>query len=210
MAGWQGDYCTLAQLKAQVRVTDAADDTAFSAAITAASRAIDHECGRQFGVVSPAVARTYTQDCAYRIEGQPAVPIDDLSSVTGLAVTIDEDDSGAYATALTIDEDFTLWPYNAAADGRPWTHLLMLGRSSYYWPRYPNAIKVTGLFGWTAVPAVVTSACLIQAARFFVRRDASFGIAGSPEMGNEMRLLDRLDPDVAVLLSSVKRHWGAV
>lgn len=207
---WRPAYTTLALLKAQVRVTDSADDTAFTAAIEAASRAIDHECGRQFGVVSPAVARTYSYDPCLIIDDSPALEIDDLSSVTSLTVETDEDDTGTYATDLTISTDFAVWPYNASADGRPYTHLLTKGSSFYAWPRYPNAIRVTGLFGWAAVPAVVSSACLIQAARFFVRRDASFGIAGSPELGNEMRLLDRLDPDVAVLLSSVKRYWGAV
>lgn len=207
---WKPDYTTLALLKAQVRVTDTADDVAFAAAITAASRAIDHECGRQFGVVSPAVSRTYSADCNYWIDGQAAVSIDDLSHSAGLGVDLDEDDSGGFATSLTINVDYSLWPYNAFADGKPWTHLLLKSASAYSWPRYPNAILVTGLFGWAAVPAVVSSACLIQAARFFVRRDSSYGIAGSPEMGNEMRLLDRLDPDVALMLSSVKRYWGAV
>lgn len=207
---WKPDYVTLAALKAQVRVDDTADDPALAAAITAASRAIDHECGRQFGLVTPAVARTYTADCSYYLDGRPALPIDDLSSVFDLVVETDVDDTGTYATELIEATDYVLWPYNAAADGRPWTHLLMRSGSVYAWPHYANSIRVTGLFGWPAVPAVVTSACLIQAARFFVRRDASFGIAGSPELGNEMRLLDRLDPDVAVLLSSVKRHWGAV
>lgn len=207
---WKPDYTTLPLLKAQVRVTDTADDVAFAASITAASRAIDHECGRQFGVLAVAAARTYTQDCEYYIDGRPALPIDDLSSVTGLVVAIDESDLGTYSTTLTIGTDFTPWPYNALADGKPYTHLLTRSTSGYWWPGYANAIRVTGLFGWPSVPAVVGSACLIQAARFFVRRDASFGIAGSPELGNEMRLLDRLDPDVAVLLSSVKRYWGAV
>lgn len=202
------DYTTLALLKAQVRVTDTADDTAFSAAITAASRAIDHECGRQFGV-STAVARTFTQDCAYYIDNSPALPIFDLSSASGLIVAIDDSDLGTWPTTLTVNTDYRLWPYNAVADGKPYTHLLTRTTSAYSWPAYSNAIKVTGLWGWASVPAVVSSACLIQAARFFVRRDAAFGIAGSPEMGNELRLLKALDPDVGLLLSSVKRHWGA-
>lgn len=201
-------YCTLAQLKAQVRVTDSADDTAFTAAIEAASRAIDHECGRQFGV-STAVARTYTQDCGYYIEGLPAIAIDDLSTAASLVVAIDDSDLGTYPTTLTIGTDFTLWPFNALADLKPYTHLLTRSTSSYRWPSYANSIKVTGLWGWAAVPAVVTSATLIQAARFFVRRDSSYGIAGSPELGNELRLLARLDPDVALMLTSVKRWWGA-
>lgn len=206
---WKPDYTSLALLKAQVRVADTVDDTALAAAITAASRAIDHECGRQFGV-STAVARTYTQECGYAIDGLAAIAIDDLSSTTSLVVAIDDSNLGTWPTTLTIATDFTLWPYNALADGKPWTHLLTRNTSTYRWPWYPNAIKVTGLFGWAAVPAVVSSACLIQAARFFVRRDSSYGIAGSPELGNELRLLARLDPDVALMLTSVKRPWGAV
>lgn len=49
-------------------------------------------------------------------------------------------------------------------------------------------------------PASVKLATMIQGSRWAKRRDSPFGIAGSPEMGNEMRLLARIDPDVAVLL----------
>lgn len=207
---WAPDYATTAELKAHLRITDTADDTAVAAATAAASRAIDHECNRQFGAESPAVARTYTYDPCLYIDGCPAIAIDDLSSSTGLIVALDEDDTAGYATTITIGTDFTLWPYNASRDGKPWTHLLTRGPSQYRFPRYPNSIRVTGLFGWLSVPPVVKTACLIQSARFFVRRDAAFGVAGSPEAGSELRLLDRLDPDVALLLTSVKRHWGAV
>lgn len=60
------------------------------------------------------------------------------------------------------------------------------------------------------VPAAVRMGTLIQAARFFKRKDSPFGIAGSPEMGNETRLLSRLDPDVALLVSTERNWWGAV
>lgn len=207
---WAPDYCTVSELKTHLRITDTADDTPLGVCITAASRAIDHETNRQFGVESGAVARTYTYDPCYFIDGRPALSIDDLSSTSSLVVAADEDDSGAYATTLTIDEDYVLWPYNASRDGKPWTHLLSRSGATYLFPRYSNSIRVTGIFGWSSVPNAVKMACLIQSARFFVRRDAAFGVAGSPEIGSELRLLDRLDPDVALLLTSVKRHWGAV
>lgn len=60
------------------------------------------------------------------------------------------------------------------------------------------------------IPDAVKLACTIQAARFFKRRDAAFGVAGSPELGNELRLLAKLDPDVALLVSAHKVWWGAV
>lgn len=53
------------------------------------------------------------------------------------------------------------------------------------------------------VPAPVKYACMLQASRWFKRKDAPFGISGSPEMQGEMRLLAKLDPDVEVLLDSV-------
>lgn len=53
------------------------------------------------------------------------------------------------------------------------------------------------------VPGPVELACLIQASRWFKRKDAPFGIAGSPELGSELRLLSKLDPDVEVLLDAV-------
>lgn len=206
---WKPDYCTLAELKAHLRITDTDDDGPLATVITAASRAIDHEAGRQFGSVTPVVARTYSIDCQLYLDGRPAVAIDDLHSSVGLVVDTDDDDTGTYSTEWTIGEDFTLWPYNASLDGKPWTHLLSRSGSSLTFPRYPNSIRVTALWGWAAVPSVVKTACLIQSSRFFVRRDAAFGVAGSPEVGSEVRLLDRLDPDVALLVSSVKRWWAA-
>jgi len=59
-------------------------------------------------------------------------------------------------------------------------------------------------FELTDVPAVVLQACLIQSARLFNRKHSPYGIAGSPELGSEMRLLNRLDPDVEALLSGVR------
>lgn len=60
------------------------------------------------------------------------------------------------------------------------------------------------------IPAGVTQACLLQASRFFARRYSPFGIAGSPENGSELRLLSRVDPDVAVVLAPYRVWWGAV
>lgn len=206
---WAPDYITLAQLHAQLRVNDVVDDTAMGVAITAASRAIDYECNRQFGVTT-ALARVYTADPCLEMEAFQALAIDDVQTTTSLVVKTDLDDDGVYETTLTLGTDFVLWPPNAAGDGKPWTHLVMLPRSSTYLPWTARGIQITALWGWTAVPGVVTQATQIQAARFFVRRDSAYGVAGSPALGSEVRLLARLDPDVALLLTSVKRPWGAV
>lgn len=60
------------------------------------------------------------------------------------------------------------------------------------------------------VPDSIKLACLLQASRFFIRREAPFGIAGSPEAGSELRLLAKVDPDVEVILGPYRSWWGAV
>lgn len=203
------DYCTAAELKSQMRVTDTDDDTAVGIAITAASRAIDHSCGRQFGLNGSAVARYYRYegDC---VEGRLAVKIDDLMTSTGLIVALDVAQAGTYAQTLTLSTDFDLYPWNAAGDNVPWTHLVLRPTAAAWPVGFARELRVTANYGWSAVPTIVKQACLIQAARFFVRRDSQYGVAGSPEAGNELRLLDRLDPAVAVMLGTVRRWWGAV
>lgn len=204
---WKPDYCSASELKAHLRITDAADDTAIGICITAASRAIDKACNRQFG--SAAQTRVYQWGGEYA-NGRPAVAIDDLMTTTSLVVKLEQQDDGTYTNTLTYQTDFDLWPLNAAADGEPWTHILFRSAASVFPIGAYAELQVAGTFGWTAVPTIVKEACLLQAARFFVRRDSQYGIAGSPEVGTELRLLERLDPDVAVALAPVRRWWGAV
>ena len=208
---WKPDYVTATELKTYLRIGDTDDDALLAVAITAASRAVDHACNRQFGVLGAAAARYYRWDGEY-IEDRQAVPIDDLQSTTNLAVAVDTDDNATWDTTIVNATDFDLWPWNATEDGRPWTHLILrdgTALGSLY--RTARSLRVTALFGWTAVPKLVVEATQLQAARFFSRRNATFGIAGSPDVGSELRLLERLDPDVAVALRPVRRaSWGAV
>lgn len=204
---WGGDYCSAAELKAHLRIGDTDDDTALGFAITAASRAIDKACNRQFGSASQ--TRVYTWDREF-VDCRIAVPVDDLMTTAGLTVKLDQDQDGTYEQTLVYQTDFDLWPANAAADGVPWTHVVFRPEASVFPAGFSRELEVAATFGWTAVPTVVKEACLLQAARFFVRRDSPYGVTGSPEVGSELRLLERLDPDVAVALATVRRWWGAV
>lgn len=190
---WAPDYATVADLAAYVGIDDAADDVELAYAISAASRAIDDVCNRQFGVVDVAEARTYTARPDYR-GGYRVVDVDDYMT----APTVVEVDGNTVAT-------YDKAPLNAAAKGRPWTRVVFTADSEYLPTTHPNQVAVTALWGWTEVPAAVTAACLLQAARFFKRRVAPFGVAGSPDQGSEVRLLARVDPDVAVTLRGYKR-----
>lgn len=207
---WKPNYCSSAELAAYARIPvgDTDDDVQIGLAIVAASRAIDDYTDRQFGSIDPAAARAYTWPGTC-IDGRRALPIDDVQTTTSLAVALDLDGDGTYEQALTNGTDYDLWPYNAAADGKPWTHVVLRPTAVAYFPCYARGVQVTAKFGWTAVPDPVKEAALLQANRFLKRRDAAFGVAGSPEMGSEVRLLERLDPDVKVALRPYRRLWGA-
>lgn len=201
---WAPPYLEVAAVKAVLDVPDATEDAELEAAIAAASRAIDAYCGRQFGQADEPVARIYpaTETAASRT----GITIDDLMTTEALEIDVDEADDGAFSTAFALDTAARLWPWNAAADGRPWTELRVIGSSRF--PRRARAVRITAQWGWTEIPELVKRACLLQTIRLFKRPDAPFGVAGSPEIGGEpLRLLARLDPDVELLLVGLRRRW---
>lgn len=205
---WAPDYCTSVELKSWLRKTNTDADDLLAFCISDASRLVDAYCGRQFGSVSPAVTRYYTWDGG-RYDYRDLILVDDIHTVTSLAVTVDTDGDGDSDATITNGTDFDLWPANAAAEGEPWKGILLRQASNTRWNRYARSLAVTAQFGWAAVPSAIKAATLMQAARFFGRRVAWYGVAGSPEMGSEVRLLEKLDPDVAVSLHKYKRVWAA-
>jgi len=193
-------YCTLAELKASLNITDSVDDTALEAAITAASRLIDDYTERFFyanGTSISPVTRYYTALDPYTIN------VDDITTVTEIAT--DDNFDFTYGTVFTTS-DFMVEPINNPIRGFPYNRLLAIG--SYIFPyQLPQAVRVKGVWGFTAVPAEVNMATLIQSSRLFGRRQSPFGIAGSPEMGT-VRLYSRLDADVEVLLRPFRKNGG--
>lgn len=197
---WAPDYATTAQLKAFLRISDVTDDTELASAITAASRAIDRATGRQFGQVASTEARSY--DAFWdRHRPTPAwvVTIDDLQDITGLAVSV-------AGTAVT---GYTLESVNAVKIGKAFTRLVFTTGAEANPTCSKPQVDITAKWGWSATPVTVLQACKVQAGRLFKRRDALFGVAGSPQDGSELRLLAKIDPDVAVMLVDYTRVWGA-
>jgi hypothetical protein len=105
-----------------------------------------------------------------------------------------------------VAADYLVEPKNNPRKGWPYNRILAV--NSYIYPYgYPQSVRVTGVWGWSAVPSEVNFAALIQASRLFNRRHSPFGIAGSPEMGT-VRLYSRLDADVEVLLRPFRKNGG--
>lgn len=196
---WAPDYCSAAELKAYLRIGDTDDDAEVALAITAASRAVDRATGRQFGATASTEERTYTPAWDRRRDLY-VVEVDDLMTTSGLAV--ETADGTAVAVLVAVgDGGYRLGPVNAQQKGRPWTQFVTTTCTSEF--------TVTATWGWSAVPTPIKQATLIQAARLFGRRGSPFGVAGSPDLGSELRLLAKVDPDVEVIVGPYRRWWAA-
>jgi len=192
---WAPDYATKLELAAYARIADAADDTQLDLALSAASRAVDSFTRRQFGQTAGTEARTYTAVWdAYRCRW--VIPVDDFMDATGLTVTV---------PTGTVDL-FAKQPANAVTKGMPWTRLVVDKAAAYSPTGAEDEVTVTAKWGWIQPwPATIKQATLLQASRVFARRESPYGVAGSPQMGSELRLLEKMDADVAVMLTPYVR-----
>lgn len=191
------DYCTLAELKAFLRISDTADDVQLALAVTTASRVIDQFASRHFGVDDTVTTRWYTPS-----DARGSLEVDDIATTTGLAVTFD-------GVAAVLDTAFRVQPYNAVVDGWPFEYFELVNGTSF--PTTSRGVAVTAKFGWPTVPPAIKNACLIQAGTILKGgRESPLGIAGSPEFGNELRLSTRLHPIAAEAVRPYRRMWGVV
>ena len=190
-------YCTLTQVKAGLRITDSVDDTLLEMAVESASRAIDSYCNRVFYSTGTAVVRYYSPQDSYLCD------IDDLVSLTSLYTNSDETQSSY--NILWSSEDRQLEPLNGLADGQPtpFTRIRAIGEYTFQTLNGEASVKVTGVFGYSAVPIAITQATVIQASRIYKRLDSPLGII-SGELGT-MRVGTRLDPDVAQLVDGFRK-----
>jgi hypothetical protein len=193
-------YCTLEDARAAMSIDDLNDDARIEAIITAVSRKIDIFTRRRFWTTSSDEARYYTPLNA------ESVYTDDIISVASIAT--DSDGSGSFATAW-VSTDYRLSPYNASADGVPYTEIQVTRNGSKWFPVIERSVKVTGKFGVISTSPwqdVVREACLLQVHKTFKRKDSPFGVAGSNELGQLQMLKSKLDPDVELLLAPPVRR----
>jgi len=201
-------YVDKADLKTYIGLTGTGQDTNIDNAIDGASRLIDKMCGRHFWQDATVTDKFYTPINSYYLE------IDDLSTTTGLVVKLDTNDDGTHDKTLTIDTDFVLKPYN------PQVH--KISSTTYYYPHseinilptrsdahfdafVTKNVKVTGKFGWSAVPEAIKQATLIQATRLWKRKDTPFNVFGNEQTGQK-ELFNKIDPDALQLIKGYVKH----
>lgn len=216
---WAPDYCTVDEVKSYLRIGDTSDDVLLALWVTAASRAVDKHCGRQFGQVGSSETREYRAEWDTHTSCWVA-QIDDVYDSTGLTVT------GPDSQGVT---DFEFGPANAIQKGKVYERLLITrswGGAScvdngwwgfpFGWPYgqvrrkpYAKISVATDKWGWNTPPVAAKTATMLQTARLAARRDSPYGISGSPQEQGELRLLATLDPDLKTSLSAFRRDWWA-
>lgn len=186
------NYATVSELKAAIGISpsDLVDDAALEAALAAASADIDNYCDRRFDQVEE--TRTFSPR---RVD---QVLIDDCVSVTEVAT----DDGSRTYPRIWAESDYDLLPENAGAHD-PYTAIALAPNGNHRFPIVRKGLRLTGVWGWPRVPEPVRKACLIEAQRLFKRKDAPFGITGTPEFG-QMRITG-YDVDVKRLLEPYRK-----
>lgn len=185
-------YCSLAEIKSALRITDNIDDSLLETAVESASRLVDGFAGRNF-YSNGSATRYFTPEDSIVCE------IDDLISLSSLVVSADLDGVFDQTWAAT---DYQLEPLNGRADGLtgwPATRIRAVGDFVFGTNIGEASVKVIGTWGWSAAPVAIKQATIIQGSRIFKRLDSPLGVLSAPDLGY-IRVGTRLDPDVQQLV----------
>jgi len=193
-------YASTAQIKAALRITDAVDDTLINMAGSAASELINGYCGRSFENYGTAT-RYFAPNDLYVLQ------IDDLA---GTAITVLSSSNADDVFDVTFAaKDYQLEPLNSISEGLSWPFTRIRAVDDFDWSVFGDeaTAKITGVWGWPAVPASISQAAVIQGSRIFTRLQSPLGIAGFGDLG-VVRVSRQLDPDVAQLVEPFRRMRG--
>lgn len=189
-------YLSVGDLKATLTLNgESYADADIGIALSAASRGVEKATKRRFWADPDATSvRYYTARSGRRVE------LNDVIEITEIAVG---PGNGTFPTVLTENTHFTLEPLNAAVDDKPWTSAHALRG---WFPTCRRGIRVTGRFGWPAVPDEVVLATSIIATKLLKRmREAPFGIVTFGHDAGEVARIARNDPDVLALIGNLTR-----
>jgi hypothetical protein len=187
-------YCTLAQVKTSLRITDSVDDALLELAVEAASREIDSVTERQF---FPTTATRI-----YRPQDSYITQIDDLNTLTTLKTSSAADGTFDITWSAT---DYQLEPLNGLAGGitTPATQIRAVGDYTFPLDGGEATVQVVGSFGFATTPTAIKQATVLLASRIFKRNDSPLGVAGFGDLG--VIRVSRLDPDIDAMISPYKK-----
>ncbi len=171
-------YATLDDLLERLDMPDESKYNMLADLLVDVSGQLDAECGRQFyriPQVGGSATRTYDGD-----GGDTLIVPEGIVSLSTVEVA-----DAQYGTYTTLGaNDWVLRP-SYPAPGWPYSRLVLTGEGDYgtFTPGY-GTVRLTGVFGWSAVPELVHLAVLEQAQRAYNESQTRAGGAvGLPEMG---------------------------
>jgi hypothetical protein len=197
-------YLTTSEAQSYIGMSAGTDTAELDDVVTSVSRMIDRFCGRHF-YQATATQKFFDSEDSESIDFGP---YGDL--VTATAVAYDDNDDGTYESTLSAT-DYQLTPQGATTRGpvsEPFTGLRVLSGISL--PLAPAAsgrtglVRITGTWGWPAVPTEVKQAARILVAEVFKLSDAPLGVAGFGEFG--VVRVQRQMPARAIQLLQPYRH----
>ena len=172
------NYITDEDVRNSIDVSDVSQST-LDLTLAAVTSWIDGQCGQNFGLTTSA-ARYYDPTDAY------CVAIDSANTVT--AVATDDGIDGTYSTSWATTDwqaqpvggispsGRTGWPYRAI--------VAVSGRTFYKGYNRRPIVKVTGTWGWAAVPADIKLAALMVVEETYKAvREAPFGSSNLADFG---------------------------
>jgi hypothetical protein len=198
------NYTDLASVKLALHLstTDSVDDVVLNALMSTASREVDQYCDRYFGQLGSTLT---PQERRYRVRNQGTVYTDDLVEITDIGI----DYTGYGETFSSLGAGAVIpAPVNAAEFAEPHPYTSLIPKPSTVMPMEWGWVKVSGIFGWPAVPKAVKDATLLQTIRLFKSRDVPLGLVGGADSLGVLRLPGGLHPDARMLLEPYKRMAG--
>lgn len=204
------DYATVAEAKAEAEISDTDHDTTLGRLLDGAARMINRFCRRPDGFVAVGTAT----DRYYPGSGAATQWIDECAAVSAVAVKdAASDDETSYTswTLGTIGSTTSADVFAASGDpdqpdyNRTPYIFLVIGPNGDY-SRFTKGrlptVKITAQWGFALlVPPDIKEATIMQAIRWYKRLQSGMSDAvGSPDLG-QLLYRQRLDPDVALILS---------
>ena len=199
------DYTSSTDVKADMpdsplfASTDASYDTVIGAMITSASRLIDQEVGRWPNYFYPS---TDDETRYFDGSGEAEQIVDEMVSLTSVAVAESGGTGASDYTAWVLDTDFYVWPYNYSALTQPIQRLIVdWNGDKAKFPRYRKAVKAVGIYGYSAIPPTdISQACKIQTMRWFMRAKQAYRDASANAEIGQLLYVQELDPDIKEIL----------
>lgn len=186
-------YCSLADVKAALRIQDTVDDALIENSINSACRMIDQYCNRYFYSGQAGEVRYYQANDGFTCW------IDDAQTITEVKTA--SVDPTIYDTTWDVS-DYQALPINRVANGGYYPITAITATDNYLFPVWADIalVKVTGTWGWPSVPEPIKFAAIIQASRLYKRLESPLGVAGVSDIGI-MRVGANIDGDVAQLIN---------